>query len=149
MQILRFAFRGFACCGLIVACLLDGVATGQSIGRWRMPSTPAQFFGYGVGPGHHAPIVRAPAYHPPRVRRITRPACRHEPFCREAGVFYGCQPRLPMHSPSPVVPVEAVAPAGMPAAHPTAPILAPIPAVETSNYRPQMFAPPSVGMASR
>jgi len=138
MQIIRFA-----CCGLIVACLLDGVAEGQSAGRWRLPSTPAQYFGYGVGPGHHAPMVRAPRYHPPRMRRITRAASRCDPFCRNAEVFYGCNPtHLPMQGPSPVVPavpVEAVKPAEMGAAR--AMPLAPV--IEMSSFRTKMFAPPS------
>lgn len=50
--------------------LLSSEARGWSCGRWNMPSTPAQYFGYGYGPGHHAPMLRMPCCQPydgPRV----------------------------------------------------------------------------------
>jgi len=168
MPIIRFACQGFACCGLIVACLLAGVAEGQSIGRWRLPSTPAQYFGCGVGPGHHAPMVRAPRYQPPRMQRITITTHRRAPFCHNTGVSFGCQPSLPMQqSPhsvvyvpvAPVVPAEPMAPAEevqprgpmAPAVLP-APVIpvpvAPAPAVETSSFRTRMFAAPPIATAS-
>ena len=47
---------------VLLACLLCGAAEGQSFGRWRVPSTPAQFFGYCYGPGHQVPMVRLPGH---------------------------------------------------------------------------------------
>jgi len=55
---------------VVLVCLTVGTAEGQSLGRWRMPSTPAQFFGYGYGPGHHAPMVRMPSCTPQSVQRL-------------------------------------------------------------------------------
>jgi hypothetical protein len=43
---------------------------GQSIGCARMPSTVGQYFGYGYGAGHHAPIVRTPGHRPTRAPRM-------------------------------------------------------------------------------
>jgi len=55
---------------VVLVCLTVGSAEGQSLGRWRMPSTPAQFFGLGYGPGHHAPMVRMPCCTPMSVQRL-------------------------------------------------------------------------------
>jgi len=55
---------------MVLVCLAVGTAEGQSRGRWRLPSTPAQFFGCGHGPGHHAPMVRMPCYTPMSVQRL-------------------------------------------------------------------------------
>ena len=104
------------------ACLAIGsamtpleTAVGQSIGCARMPSTIGQYFGYGYGAGHHAPIVRTPGYRPERVARLTvvRPAegalyaapygpggCQHGQ-CHGSGTIDGgfgygpMQPRVP------------------------------------------------------
>jgi hypothetical protein len=43
---------------------------GQSVGCARMPSTWAQYLGWGYGAGHHAPMVRTPWQHPDRVQRM-------------------------------------------------------------------------------
>ncbi|NOY30839.1 MAG: hypothetical protein GXP28_11920 [Planctomycetes bacterium] len=64
---------------VVLVCLTVGTAEGQSRGRWRLPSTPAQFFGYGHGPGHHAPMVRMPCCTPMSVQRLefVRPQVGH------------------------------------------------------------------------
>ena len=65
-------------------CLTGESAWGQwgvSCGRWRLPSTCAQYWGYGVGPGHHVPMVRAPGYQPPRIARVTFPPECEPTFC--------------------------------------------------------------------
>ncbi len=75
------------CIALFWVCLFLGTAQGQSLGRWRMPSTPAQFFGYGYGPGHHAPMVRMPCQRPAYVNRtVVVPTCR-QPYCYDASNF--------------------------------------------------------------
>jgi hypothetical protein len=44
----------------------------ESLGRASMPSTVAQYFGYGYGAGRHAPLVRTPGMHGPHVPRNVR-----------------------------------------------------------------------------
>jgi len=44
-------------------------ARAQSVGCFGMPSRASQYFGYGYGAGHHAPIVRSWGQHPSRVPR--------------------------------------------------------------------------------
>jgi hypothetical protein len=53
-----------------------GTASAQGIGCAKMPSTVPQYFGFGYGAGHHAPIVRTPAQQPPRMDRRVRVAAR-------------------------------------------------------------------------
>jgi hypothetical protein len=63
----------FAKLGIETLALLmvgQGTALAASFGRWHVPSTPAQFFGYGYGPGHHAPMVRRHGVQPPVVPRV-------------------------------------------------------------------------------
>jgi len=55
---------------VVLVCLTVGTAEGQSLGIWRLPSTPAQFFGFGYGPGRHAPMVRMPCHTPMSVQRL-------------------------------------------------------------------------------
>jgi len=88
------------CLAIVLLCLTVGTAEGQSFGRWRMPSTPAQFFGYGYGPGHHAPMVRTPCSTPMSVQRLevvypqrgTR-NCSHG--CADQRSGYGIAPTQP------------------------------------------------------
>jgi hypothetical protein len=41
----------------------------------RLPSTTAQYLGYGYGAGHHAPLVRTPGQRPAYTpRRVAHPA---------------------------------------------------------------------------
>ncbi len=55
---------------LLLSGLLAGDPVAQATGRWDLPSTIPQFFGYGNGPGYHAPRVRLPAStHPSRAYR--------------------------------------------------------------------------------
>lgn len=68
-------------------CLLSSEARGWSSGRWNMPSTPAQYFGYGYGPGHHAPALRMPCCQPmdgPRV--VFTPDCPQS-YCHSCGMY--------------------------------------------------------------
>jgi hypothetical protein len=44
----------------------------ESIGRASMPSSVAQYFGYGYGAGRHAAIVRTPGMHGPHMPRNVR-----------------------------------------------------------------------------
>ncbi len=64
---------------LLLAFWCADSAHGQSFGRWNLPSTTAQVFGYGNGAGHHAPMVRTPSCRPPRVARVTFQPCRNAP----------------------------------------------------------------------
>jgi len=65
-----------------VACLSSESAQGQSYGRWQMPSTCFQFWGYAYGPGHHVPIIRAPTHKPLYVQRITLASSCEPAFCQ-------------------------------------------------------------------
>jgi len=88
------------CLAVVLVCLTAGVSEGQSLGRWRMPSTPAQFFGCGYGPGHHAPMIRMPCCKPMSVQRIE---VVHGQGCQGAcGV--GCANQGGMCAGSPYVP---------------------------------------------
>jgi hypothetical protein len=65
-------------------------AAAESIGFMHMPSTVAQFLGYGYGAGHHAPIVRTPAQRPaPTPRRAAPPPC-YGPLYPAAYAPIGC-----------------------------------------------------------
>ncbi len=114
---------------LIAAALCLGAfgpaaeACAESIGRASMPSSVAQYFGYGYGAGRHAPLVRTPGMHGPQVPRNVR-------VPRYAGPLY----------PAPYASVRCygeacyptVAPVGAPEQAPTpdimpAPVTAPVP----------------------
>jgi len=58
------------CLALLLACFCIDAARAQAYGPWRIPSTSAQFCGYGFGAGHHAPIVRSLGGNPPHVARM-------------------------------------------------------------------------------
>lgn len=63
---------------LAVAACVMGLAAGdraeaQALGFFHMPSTAAQYMGWGYGAGHHAPIVCTPAQRPSRAPRIASP----------------------------------------------------------------------------
>jgi hypothetical protein len=68
-------------CGLIaiavvMACAAAGDASAQAIGLYHMPSTVPQYFGWGYGAGHHAPLVCTAAQRPGRSARIAKaPPC--------------------------------------------------------------------------
>jgi len=66
--------------GLALLCvgMLSEAAFAQSFGHWHLPSTPAQFCGYGYGAGHHVPMIRPVDCEPLWVPRTIH--------------VYGCQP---------------------------------------------------------
>jgi hypothetical protein len=65
-------------------------AVAESIGFLHMPSTVAQYLGYGYGAGHHVPIVRTPAQRPaPIPRRAAPPPC-YGPLYPAAYAPIGC-----------------------------------------------------------
>lgn len=76
----------FSAAALLV-CLSSGICEGQSIGRWRLPSTPAQYCGYGYGPGHHVPMIRKPHCQPLYVPRLAVAPGRCSGACFDAS---GC-----------------------------------------------------------
>ncbi len=68
-------------CLAIIVALCAGLtlvaqrSSAQSWGCMRLPSTTAQYLGYGYGPGRHAPLVRTPGQRPdPVPRRVVHPA---------------------------------------------------------------------------
>jgi hypothetical protein len=132
-------------CGAIGAALVIApTGRAQSIGCMRMPSTIGQFFGYGYGAGHHAPIVRTPGMHPERVQRraISPAACG--PLGPAPYEMMGCYDGV---CPSGACqggacmggggggPYLGGAPAAM---RPTQPMMAPVP---PQQYAPQMHGP--------
>jgi len=95
-----------SCLAVVLVGLTAGVSEGQSMGRWRMPSTPAQFFGCGYGPGHHAPMVRMPCCTPMSVQRLNFVPCQGcQGGCgvgcaNQGGMYSGAQPApQPYHVP--------------------------------------------------
>jgi hypothetical protein len=66
--------RAHLMAAVVVGLSLGGAAEviAESLGRASMPSTLAQYFGYGYGAGRHAPIVRTPGMHGPHVSRNVR-----------------------------------------------------------------------------
>lgn len=57
-------------CLILFCCACAEAAQGQSFGRWDVPSTPCQFFGFGNSAGHHAPMVRTLGGRPTYVPRL-------------------------------------------------------------------------------
>ncbi|HEX6961419.1 MAG TPA: hypothetical protein VF175_06095 [Lacipirellula sp.] len=99
--------------GLIALCgfgaaSLDQSTLAASLGRASMPSTIAQYFGYGYGAGHHAPIVRTPGMHPdhaPRNVRLPRSAgplypAPYEPLRCYGEACYGSPEPAPAYPPT-------------------------------------------------
>ncbi|MCA9259873.1 MAG: hypothetical protein KDA61_11765, partial [Planctomycetales bacterium] len=66
----RFSCIALLCLGTFASVAATAHAyPGQSVGRWRMPTTWPQWWGYGVSGGYHAPMVHYPLYQPPAVPR--------------------------------------------------------------------------------
>jgi hypothetical protein len=112
------------------AAVLIAPTSAASLGRASMPNTVAQYFGYGYGAGHHAPIVRTPGMHPERVPRNVRvpryagplyPAPYEAVRCYGEACYGGVEPvpaYPPANAPTPadaIVPTPAVAPSPGPA----------------------------------
>ncbi len=66
---------------LFFVCCCADAAKAQSFGRWNLPSTTAQVFGYGNGAGHHAPMVRTLGCKPERVPRVAFVPCKRRVGC--------------------------------------------------------------------
>jgi hypothetical protein len=115
---------------LLLACPADARhASAQAIGLYHMPSTVAQYLGYGYGAGRHAPIVCTAAQRPARSPRIAKaPPCYGPlgPACYEPIGCYGapCSPVGPLLQP----PIEMMPMTATPIAPPT-PRVAPATAV--------------------
>ncbi|QEG32865.1 hypothetical protein Pr1d_01260 [Bythopirellula goksoeyrii] len=71
------------CCAALLALMLAGTSSAQSIGYWHLPSTHAQYCGFGCGPGHHVPMIRTHGCAPLRV-----PRCVHTRGCLSSGLAY-------------------------------------------------------------
>lgn len=121
-----------------------------------MPSTIAQAAGFGYGPGHHAPMVRAPHHRTPPAPRVTVVPPGVQPFCPQAyrniagcGGDCGAGGCPGWMRPGPYAPPMIYGPALSPAApgpewpqveaEPIAPGPSPQPA------EPQLEAPPAPG----
>jgi hypothetical protein len=70
MRLQQAAFVALTFAAAAVRPLADVGA--ESMGRASMPSSAAQYFGYGYGAGRHAAIVRTPGMHGPNVPRNVR-----------------------------------------------------------------------------
>jgi len=99
------------CLALLLACWCIDAARAQAYGPWRIPSTSAQFFGYGFGAGHHAPIVRSLGGCPPRIARVAfvpasqsfiTSACAFESFNEAIRHPVGCSNGLCVPNAAPV-----------------------------------------------
>ena len=73
-----------ALAALVVFGVLSASVEAVGIGYWRYPSTPAQFCGYGVGSGHHVPMIRCPGYQSIDIQRCKYVRAHNNPFpCRD------------------------------------------------------------------
>jgi hypothetical protein len=110
----------------LAAWLPPGEAWGWSAGRWNMPSTPAQYWGYGYGPGHHAPMLRMPCCRPPCLPRLEFTSDCPVPLCSTCGIDGG----------GPVMHREMVSPVE---AGPTPEPLPPMQSDHTRYVAPNLF----------
>jgi hypothetical protein len=111
-------------------------AQAQSLGCFEMPSRVTQYFGYGYGAGHHAPIARTPGRGPARIpRSATLPATCGGPYVapyQPVGCYgEACYGGRPMLEPTPMLPMSPAGPAAEP--------LTPTPAPERAAWR--LFQP--------
>lgn len=110
----------------VLAIATAANVSAESLGRASMPSSVAQYFGYGYGAGRHAPLVRTPGMHGPHVPRNVRvpryvgplyPA-PYAPVRCYGEACYGAEPTAvpePTAMPEPAGPTEALpAPAAAP-----------------------------------
>lgn len=126
--------RAAVICGAFGAALmLAPEARAQSFGCMRMPSTAAQYLGYGYGAGHHAPIVRTPGVRPERVHRMAISPARCGPLGAAPYEMVGCYGGACQGGY--VDGAYLSAPAGAPSAPP---MMVPVPA---DQYAPQMPGP--------
>jgi hypothetical protein len=83
-----FTGRMHWCVLALAAALLVGpAAPAGAVGYWNMPTSFSQWWGYGCGPGYHAPMVLGPV----NARDLLRPQmeirlqCAPRPTCCWAG----------------------------------------------------------------
>ena len=114
----------------MLASACDATAVGPS----AMPSRVAQYFGYGYGPGHHAPIVRTPGHHPENVPRYARVPRSYGPLYPAPYAPLGCygEACYPAPAPGMMMPEPTMAPAPLMAPEP---IPASMPAVAPQPER--------------
>ena len=100
-----------------IAATASSEASAQSFGFYSMPSRVSQYLGYGYGAGHHAPIVRTPGQHPPRVPRHAKAPAACGPLYAAPVAPIGCTGEscypapVPNYAPGPTMaPAPAVAP---------------------------------------
>jgi hypothetical protein len=103
--------------GVLVVAVLICLATAApagAVGYWNMPTSFSQWWGYGVGPGYHAPMVLGPV----TARGLVRPymeirlPCAPHPACSSG---CGCQDTQSLME-SQVLPDAAPLPSPQPAA---------------------------------
>ena len=112
--------------------MLASACEAAAISPSAMPSRVAQYFGYGYGAGHHAPIVRTPGQHPEHIPRYARVPRSYGPLYPAPYAPIGCYGEAcyqaptsgtmmpePVRTPAPTLVPEPI-PASMPAVHPQA-----------------------------
>ena len=112
----------FAVALAVVVLALAAEVAAESIGRASMPSSVAQYFGYGYGAGRHVAIVRTPGMHGPHVPRNVRVPRYVGPLYPAPYAPVRCYGEACYGAAPPAVPEPAVTPAVIPV-----PVTAPVP----------------------
>lgn len=108
---------------LAVGLLLASAAPAGAVGYWNMPTSFSQWWGYGPGPGYHAPMVLGPM----TARELFRPqmeirlTCPPRPGCCATSCGCAGQPllepsSLPNAAPQPAPEPAALRPMNLPPA---------------------------------
>ncbi len=102
---------------LAVLVVVVSAAPAGAVGYWNMPTSASQWWGYGCGPGYHAPMVLGPmtAQELVRPNMIRRLPCPPPAECCWSG--YGCCGAEMMEEPT-MLPEAAPQPQPQPAATP-------------------------------
>ncbi|TWT89649.1 hypothetical protein Mal64_00260 [Pseudobythopirellula maris] len=92
-QILQPSRRGLTVGMLFLGGAFLFAADAQAVGRWNLPTSSNQWWGFGYGPGYHAPMVLGPSYKAKvagqGVERMQTPMS--PPAHAPSRVFYGNQ----------------------------------------------------------
>ena len=126
---------------LAAACAVSsGLVPTASAELLRVPSSCAQFWGYGYGAGYHAPKVRAVRPCPPHVqRRVVAPTYPH---CNVGSPPMPCAPAAPLPT-EPEAPLKEVPAVESEAVVPTGPV-SDAELGETAISFPPVLPPPSM-----